>query len=417
MRIDAKQYDGMCSCGRVHTMQTVLSVVEKDCLLRAEQYLRDCGLTGVAVAVYDENTYAATQGRHPAADREIILDPRGLHADERGVEQVLSQLPGDVKILFAVGAGTIHDITRYCAHQAGAAFVACPTAASVDGFCSGVAAMTWKGCKCTLPAIAPALVLADTSVFQNAPIHLAKSGLGDLLGKYISLADWRIGQALTGEYYCHRIADMTAQAVDAVLQTADGILRGDTEAYENLMYGLLLSGLAMQMLGNSRPASGAEHHISHIIEMQPKPLDIASDALHGEKVGVATLLVLEEYRRMAAAHITWKDYTPYTEQEIKAVFGEALGQGILAENRNNCTAGITAGQLEAAFPEITRIIRALPETEALYQLYRRLGVKHTLEEIGLSREKLPVLLEYSPCARNRLTLMRLRKCIGKETPA
>ena len=33
------------------------------------------------------------------------------------------------------------------------------------------------------------------------------------------------------------------------------------------MYGLVLSGVAMQMVGFSRPASGSEHHISHFIEM------------------------------------------------------------------------------------------------------------------------------------------------------
>ena len=92
---------------------------------------------------------------------------------------------------------------------------------------------------------------------------------------------------------------MTRNATEAVVLSAQGILRSEEAAYENLMYGLLLSGLAMQMMGNSRPASGAEHHISHMIEMEPAGLGVRSDALHGEKVGVGTLLAMEEYRRLA----------------------------------------------------------------------------------------------------------------------
>src|SRR5699024_4971368 len=64
-------------------------------------------------------------------------------------------------------------------------------------------------------------------------------------------------------------------------------------------YGLLLSGLAMQMMGNSRPASGAEHHFSHLWEMEV--INPHVDALHGEKVGVGLVLALAYYHRLADA--------------------------------------------------------------------------------------------------------------------
>ena len=104
-----------------------------------------------------------------------------------------------------------------------------------------------------------------------------------MIGKYVSLTDWKLGSLLTGEFYCETIADMTRQATGKVLDSAEGILSGDGEAYENLMSGLLMSGLAMQMMGNSRPASGAEHHISHFIEMNPPAAENSCDALHGER--------------------------------------------------------------------------------------------------------------------------------------
>lgn len=82
------------------------------------------------------------------------------------------------------------------------------TAASVDGFCSTVAAMTWHGYKKALPAIAPELVISDTEIIRNAPLELAKNDIGNILAKYTALTDWKISHVLTGAYFCPRICDL-----------------------------------------------------------------------------------------------------------------------------------------------------------------------------------------------------------------
>jgi len=64
-------------------------------------------------------------------------------------------------------------------------------------------------------------------------------------------------------------------------------------------YALIMSGIAMQMMGNSRPASGADHHISHMIEMEPAAFEVKFPAMHGEKTGVGTLVAVQEYKRLA----------------------------------------------------------------------------------------------------------------------
>jgi len=290
-------------------------------------------------------------------------------------------------------------------------FVSCPTAASVDGFCSSVAAMTWNGCKKTLTAVAPKIVVADLDIIKKAPIRLAKSGFGDMIGKYIALTDWKIGQILKNEFYCQRIAAMTLEATKTVMDSAQGILSGEETAYENLMSGLLLSGLAMQMMGNSRPASGAEHHISHIIEMEPEGLQVHSDALHGEKVGVGTLLVLEEYKRIATYSGAFRDYQTFSESEIFSLFGEKATADIQKENENDAAADITGAILNAHWQEICNELHQLPDPETLKNLYRLLGVKATLPEIQVPEEKAPQLLSFAPMVRNRLTLLRIHKCL------
>lgn len=413
MIIDSLQYNGKCVCGREHTMETVFSVVGSGCLKRIGEYLNKYDLHGFTVAVYDNNTYRATADRHPAANLEVILAPENLHANEHGVALLMEKLPEKVDVLIAVGSGTIHDITRYCAYQKGVEFVSCPTAASVDGFCSSAAAMTWNGCKKTLTAVAPKLVVADTDIIKNAPICLARSGFGDMVGKYVALTDWKIANILNGEFYCERVADMTYEATEAVLKSAASIVSGEESAYEKLMYGLLLSGLAMQMMGNSRPASGAEHHISHLIEMEPVGLGIHSDALHGEKVGVGTLLAVAEYRRLGQLEdVRFSNYPLYSEEQIRTVFGEKTEE-ILNENKADAAAGVTGERLTACWQQIRKELRKLPDERELAQLYCALGVKSTLTDIDVPENMAQELLRYSPMVRNRLTLMRLRKCIGK----
>ena len=415
MIINSKQYNGLCSCGRSHEMATEFCLIESGCLKQADVYLKEYGLQGYTVAVYDENTYLATADRHPQADKEVVLPAEDLHANEHGVALLLEVLPEETEIVIAIGSGTIHDISRYCAYTRHIDFVSCPTAASVDGFCSSVAAMTWHGCKKTLTAVAPKLVHADLDVIKSAPLYLAKSGFGDMVGKYVALTDWKIANILTNEFYCDRIAQMTFDATKAVVDAADGMIAGEAEAYEKLMYGLLLSGLAMQMIGNSRPASGAEHHISHLIEMKPEGLAVRSEALHGEKVGVGTLLAIKEYRRIGSLpQVSFRDYEPFSEAFIADLFGTQMLQNLVEENQNDSAIMITAETLRANWDSICREIAQLPPVEELQKIYGTLGVKATLQDIDIPAEFEAALLSDSPIVRNRLTLMRIRKCILTE---
>jgi glycerol-1-phosphate dehydrogenase [NAD(P)+] len=262
--------------------------------------------------------------------------------------------------------------------------------------------------------VAPALVIADTDIIAAAPVHLTCSGFGDMIGKYIALADWKIASILTGEYLCPEIYSLTHKAVNAVRESVAGIKGRDSKAYEKLMYGLLMSGIGMQMLGSSRCASGAEHHISHFIEMKPSGLGVHSGALHGEKVGVATLLVSREYHRLAKNGLSgFGDYTPAEYGYIADMFGKELTASVSAENSRDCAVGISRERLMDNAGELCGIISGIPDYGELVEIYSELGAKCSLADISLPEEKLGILLEYSPLVRNRLTLMRLRRSMLK----
>lgn len=129
---------------------------------------------------------------------------------------MLARLEPDIQVMLAIGGGTVHDITRYCSTERGIPFISIPTAASCDGFCSNVAAMTWHGYKKTIPCQAPLLVVADLDVISAAPWRLTASGIGDMLGKFIALTDWRISHLLTGEKLCPVIYQIMEDAVDSI---------------------------------------------------------------------------------------------------------------------------------------------------------------------------------------------------------
>ena len=396
-------------CGIQHSVLLKKALIAPDAMSGFEDVLHESGYDGDYAVIYDENTYEALRGKHPKGRQEIVLRAENLHANEHGVALAKAQL-GDAKLLIAAGAGTVHDITRYICAERGLPFGSVPTAASVDGFVSSVAAMTLGGYKVTVPSAAPDFLVADLDVIARAPLYLAASGLGDVLGKYVSLTDWEIGRLVSGEYHCRYTADLTKNAVDAAYRSVEGIANGDRAAYGSLMKALVLSGVAMQLSGNSRPASGAEHHISHMIEMGTPWLP-ETDALHGEKVGVGTLLALETYRAwigrtpedLVRAVAAWK---PYTEAQLRPIFG-ALTPQVQKENADCCLGKARPERIETHWGEIQALLQALPAVADVDRLLARVGGKRTLSDLGMEETARVRLLQWSPTVRNRLTFMRL----------
>ena len=410
IRITSKDFKEDDGCGRRHSVSLKEAMIAPDAMLGFEDVLHGCGFdSGVSAVIYDENTYEALRGRRPKAKQEVVLPAEGLHANERGVELAKERL-GEAGLLIAAGAGTVHDITRYICAERSLPFASVPTAASVDGFVSSVAAMTLGGFKVTVPSAAPTFLVADLDVIAKAPLYLAASGLGDVLGKFVSLTDWEIAHAVTGEYHCRYTAELMKAAADEAARSVEGVAAGEREAFGSLMKALILSGVAMQLSGNSRPASGAEHHISHLIEMRPPWLP-ETDALHGEKVGVGTLLALETYRAwigqtpdaLVGAVAAWK---PYTDSQIAPVFGH-LTESVLKENARCCLEAVRAERITERWDDIQTLLSVLPEAETVRAMLKRVGGKTALADLGVEEGAREKLLTWSPVVRNRLTFMRL----------
>lgn len=403
----------VCDCGRTHAVTLKKFLMEKNALSRIGEVVNYLGDYRNIVMVCDENTYRIAGCKvenFVKLKQKIVLAPNGLHADENSVYLVEELLDSSSDLLLAVGSGTIHDITRYVAYEKGLQFVSVPTAPSVDGYVSSVCAMTWKGVKRTLTAVSPLALVADSDVITGAPLKMINSGIGDMLGKYTALFDWKISSMLTGEYYCDYVASLMKSALEQVVSNIEKIKTRDIHAIESLTYGLVLSGLVMQMTGNSRPASGAEHHISHLIEMGVVSKN--NTALHGEKVGVATVLVLKKYHQATEQHLTESEIIDYDYNYngfIKEKFSY-LSDEIIKENDPDPLKKVTVSVLLEKWEDICAFAKEfLPSENFVKDILDDLDASSTLSDIGLSDDLVNELYTLSPFVRNRLTLMRLLK--------
>ncbi len=256
--------------------------------------------------VMDLNTREAAGERLAAAlgeARTIVFEERdGLHADWPEVGRVRAHLePGTVPV--AVGSGTITDIVRYAAHESGRDFISVPTAASMDGYASNVAAMHIDGVKLTFPARAPLAIYADPRVLASAPDELTRAGIGDLLGKATAGVDWLAAHLLYGETYDQAVAADTRRAMLRVAENVPALTGGDPAALRDLLEALILSGTSMARVGNSRPASGLEHHASHFWDLLAAR-GLRSHHSHGLQVGYATWFGMHLQRHAYAVEFT-----------------------------------------------------------------------------------------------------------------
>lgn len=214
-------------------------------------------------------------------------------ADEKSVSAALKATEKSDYIL-SVGAGTLNDLGKYAGFLSHKKSGVLATAPSMDGFSSGVTPLIENGFKITKNAQTASDILIDFDILKTAPKIMTGAGVGDILAKFCSLSDWKISVLLFGEGYNEEAADLMRSALVKCNDSLPEILKGEKDGVSALMNALLISGYAMAIAGNSRPASGAEHHMSHYLEMDYLKRG-KRIPLHGVKVGLGTMVSLYLY--------------------------------------------------------------------------------------------------------------------------
>ncbi|WP_455382436.1 sn-glycerol-1-phosphate dehydrogenase [Salinispira pacifica] len=369
-------------------------------------------------------------GGTPGGDSTASHDPDIL-PDERAIGTALLAVPPDTALVMSLGSGTITDIARYVAARTRLPFVAVATAPSVDGFTSSVAPLIVDGLKTTIDAAPPAAVLGDSRILAGAPKRLLGAGVGDLAGKLTARIDWLLALLINGEARCDYIIELVAGYVRRAL-SMERSEAASPEGAADLFEGLVVSGLGITLVGSSRPASGAEHHISHFLEMQHERGN-APRLYHGESVAVGTYLVTKLYHRLvarpfeeleASVHFALsaegKKRFEKRSAERVALTGELFGDSAELLVQRHLESRPTPERrkevlrkLRSGWEELRRTVAEhLPEPEELSRSLSRLPVPHKPEEIGISRELLHSALLCAKQVRTRYSLLSLLDELG-----
>jgi glycerol-1-phosphate dehydrogenase [NAD(P)+] len=202
--------------------------------------------------------------------------------DLNSAARMFADLPTGTSAVVGVGGGKALDVAKYVAFLSRLPYFAVPTSLSNDGFCSPQSSLTVRGKRRSLPAALPFGVVIDTAVCRDAPRILTLSGVGDLVSKFTAVRDWKLAFHAVGE----PVDDFAALMSDGTIYSFMSHPAFDSEGIRLLATALMLNGIAMEICGSSRPASGGEHLISHALDATS-----ARPRLHGLQVGVASYLV------------------------------------------------------------------------------------------------------------------------------
>ena len=416
-----------CDCGKEHYASLKYVSVRKDALEDLPVFAKELGFKSLCL-ISDKITYDIAGKRCME-----ILAAAGVKAhmvtlvhtgfDEATVGELLINMPDDCDLVVAVGTGAINDMTRYFSFRTGRPFFTVATAAPMDGFASSLAVLNINNLKTSIEAQTPRAIIGDTEILKGAPYRMIAAGLGDLLGKATCLCDWKLAKVINGEHYCGKIVELVEACVDDVLKVADKAKDRDPEVLGKIMEGLVLSGVAMSLYGNSRPASGCEHHMSHYWEtifeqkgLRPVP--------HGTQVGVGTVMVLKAVEELLARGVDFDaaraaaaKYDPAAwEEEIKAAYGPAAPGVIEMEKKsqkNETTARLARiDSMEKNWAEIEALLKALPSSEYVAGLLKGLGSAASPAEIDVDKELLKKTFLYCKEIRARYTILQMLWDLG-----
>ncbi len=404
--------------GQDELLSTALAAASTTCDVRiaagslgaVPAVLKRSAPAGRYVIVADDHTWAAAGARVAsllaseglAVSGPVMLEgqPR-VKASAETARRLATSLQADAALPIAVGSGVINDLVKYAAELAGTPYVCVPTAASMDGYAASGAALRDGGFKRTFACAAPVAVVADLDVIATAPAVMAGWGYGDLVGKIVAGADWILADALGVEALNPGPFAMVQDNLAGWLSNPTGVRHGEAKALDGLMRGLILSGLAMQAHGNSRPASGSDHQFAHLWEMEEVAVG-GVPVSHGACVGIGCLSMLAAYEWLLGRDLSLVNPAECAAAlpSADALAAEVTSSFPLSFMAANASVEVAAKSADPQviekrlqvllreWPQIAAgLRRRLPEPQTVRRWLEAAGAPATAKAIGVPRDK------------------------------
>ena len=412
MNFDAWLQPHKCSCGKIHNCPVEHIIVEPGAIQKLHSLV---GSYRHILLVADTNTYAVCGAQTEAQlsgrlENRLIYQRSGiLVPDEEAIGELQALVTEKTDLIVGVGSGVIQDLCKYVSFQRGLPYQIVATAPSMDGYASTGAAMIIGNMKVTYSAHVPQAIIGDVDILKDAPMDMIRSGYGDILGKYSCLNDWHLSHLVNGEYFCPRVHDLMMQMVKKTRPLGQGLQARQPQAIQILMEALCGAGVAMAMVGNSRPASGSEHHLSHFFEItgivfdQPYLMhgtDVVFSAVYTQRLRRQLLALPQIPQKRAFDRQQW-------ETEIGRVYGSAA-QGVIAlQDRLGWYQQDRYPAYLEKWQQIREVLADAPSEAELLDCIASVGLDIADYENLYGRQKLADAVRYAKDLKDRYTVLWL----------
>ena len=399
-----------CVCGREHSCEIKHVDIGSGVLSRIPERTKPYRHI---LLVADENTYATCGSQVEAAlgsKREAKLVFPGdtlLVPNEKAIEAIRAKRADSTDLILGIGSGVIQDLCKYVSFEAGLPYQIIATAPSMDGYASKGAAMIIGNMKVTYNAHVPEAILGDLDILKDAPMELIQSGYGDILGKFSCLNDWKLSAVVREEYFCQAIYDMTYDMLMQVKDLGPALMRRDPAAIGMLMEALVGVGIAMAFVGNSRPASGSEHHLSHFFEVTGL-LNEEYYFMHGTDVVYSTVYtqrLREELLQMEQPASCGGHDRKRWEQEIHEIYTDAADGVINLQDKLGWYEQNRLPIYEAKWSVIRSILQEVPSSEKLEAYLTSVGLDIRSFETTYGQKKIQNAIWYAKDLKDRYSVL------------
>ncbi len=427
-----KQYlmEQGCPCGKAHTAPIDEVLVGKGVVARLPEFVAKYGAKKPFLLA-DVNTWAAA-GEQVAkiltdagiAFSKYVFQNTALEPDEVAMGSAVMHFDNKCDLVITVGSGVLNDIGKILSNLHGCRYIIVGTAPSMDGYASASSSMSMDGLKVSLSSRTADVIIGDVDILKNAPDHLLKAGLGDMLAKFISIAEWRIAQIIVGEYYCEEVAQLIRTAVKKCTDNAEGLLKHDEEAIAAVFEGLVIGGVAMAYAGVSRPASGVGHYFSHVWDMRGLDKGTKVD-LHGIQCALGTLLAARLYeaiKKMTPDEAKAKAYVenfsfPAWCETLRSFVGAGAETMIAQEAKegkyNKATHAARFEKIRDNWDKIVKIIdEEIPSAAEIEKILVTIGIEPTVAQLDLTSDDARVTFQATKDIRDKYVLSRLAWDLG-----
>jgi glycerol-1-phosphate dehydrogenase [NAD(P)+] len=277
----------------------------------------------------------------------------------------------------------------------------------MDGYASVGSALILKGMKVTLNAAPPKAIIADTTVLKDAPMDMLQAGYGDIIGKYSCLNDWKLSALINEEYFCQKVYDLTYETANKVKVLAEGVVKRDEEAIGALMEALVVVGIAMAFVGNSRPASGSEHHFSHYFEITGI-LTNTPYLAHGIDVVYAAVLTAKIREQIFASTPVRHEFNEKEwKNEIERIYLSSADEVVALQKKMGWYWEDNSSKVLPKWDAIKAVLAEAPTEEEMLQMVEAVGMNYQ-EFVDLyGQEKIDDAVLYAKDLKDRYSVLWL----------